>query len=72
MPTGDPATYDPNAAMAGATDRQQRREEIDRLRAELDQAAEEEMEAARYKTPPMIIRAYQDVYGRFPLGWVNF
>lgn len=67
----DPAAYDPNKALADDAERQQRKQENRRLQEEFDQAAEEAMDEARYAEPPMIIRAYQSVFGRFPKGWVN-
>lgn len=66
-----PATYDPNKALADEMERQQRQAANRKLQADFDRAAEEAMEEAQYKEPPMIIRAYRNVYGRFPKGWVN-
>lgn len=70
-PSADPAQYDPNKALADEAEREQRREETRRMQTKFDQAAEEAMEEARYKTPSMIIQAYRNTYGRFPKGWVN-
>lgn len=70
IPT-DPASYDPNNALAEDAERQQRNQENRRLQEEFDRAAEEAMDEARYREPPMIIRAYQAVFGRLPKGWVN-
>ncbi len=70
-PDADPAIYDPAKAQADELKRKQRQEETSRLQKELDRAAEEAAENARYQAPPMIVQAYRNVYGHFPQGWVN-
>jgi hypothetical protein len=63
--------YDPAKAIAEEIEQQKKRDESDEFQARLDDAYEEEREEAKYKEPPMIIRAYAEVYGEFPEGWVN-
>lgn len=62
--------YDPAKALADELERQKKRDELNEFQAKLDEAYEEEREEAKYKKPTMIIRAYAEVYGGFPDGWV--
>ena len=39
------------------------------LRRHMDEAYRESVEEARHDPPPATVRAYQSVYGRFPVGW---
>jgi aldehyde:ferredoxin oxidoreductase len=64
-----PEDYDPQQALEEELTRQQRREEVAKFQAQLDEAYEKEREEALYQPPPLIIRAYQTVYGHFPEGW---
>ena len=48
---------------------QQRRAEVERLRAELREANARAREEALDQPPPAIVRAYRQVYGRDPRGW---
>jgi hypothetical protein len=38
-------------------------------RRSLDEAYRESVEETQHDTPPATVRAYQQVYGRFPAGW---
>ncbi|MCA0234423.1 MAG: hypothetical protein LCH91_28465 [Bacteroidetes bacterium] len=67
-----PEDYDPQQALEEELTRQQRREEVAKLQAQLDEAYEKEREEALYQPPPLIIRAYQTVYGHFSEGWVEY
>lgn len=54
--------YDPSAALA-------RGEESRRLRQDLDKNVLAAKRKARSKEPPATVRAYQEIYHRFPKGW---
>jgi hypothetical protein len=56
------SSYDPSAAL-------QREAEIRRRRWRLDRAALAAKREARRQKPPAMVLAYQEVYGRFPIGW---
>ncbi len=66
-----PEDYDPQKAVQEELERNQKQAEIQTLQDKLDAIYEQEKEDALYKAPPLIIRAYQTVYGCFPVGWVN-
>jgi len=63
--------YDPEKGMAEEIEKRQKQREIEEFQSKLDNAYEEEREEAKYKRPPLIIRAYAEVYGQFPEGWVH-
>lgn len=65
----DPTLYDPAKAMEQEMERAARQRETDRLRAQLDEAYEKELEEAKYKAPPPAVEAYRRVYGRLPDGF---
>lgn len=69
--TANAQDYDPTKAIAEEIEHQKKQKEIDAFQATLDEAYEEEREEAKYQKPPMIIRAYAEVYGCFPDGWVH-
>jgi hypothetical protein len=46
-----------------------RSEEVQRLRAELEESNARAREEAMDREPPAIVRAYRQVYGRDPRGW---
>jgi hypothetical protein len=46
-----------------------RREEVEKLRAELEEGNARAREEAMDREPPAIVRAYRQVYGRDPCGW---
>ena len=66
-----PEDYDPQLALEEELTRQQRLEDVAELQAQLDDAYEKEREEALYQPPPLIIRAYQTVYGHFAEGRVE-
>jgi hypothetical protein len=57
-----------SATYTSEEDEQQDRA-IAELRASLDSAHYEAVEAARHQPPPPAVQAYHSVYGRFPDGW---
>lgn len=63
--------YDPSKAIEEELAQKQKQVEVQKLRDELDEIYENEREDAKYEAPPLIIRAYQAVYGAFPDGWVH-
>lgn len=68
---GEPAwsDYDPSAALAAADDDSAHDIEIADVRAKLDEAYRESVEAAKDQSPPRAVAAYRDVYGSYPAGW---
>jgi hypothetical protein len=65
-----PEDYDPNKALEEELANKQKKAEIQEFKDKLDEIYESEMEEAKYKKPPLIIRAYQTVFGKYPQGWV--
>ncbi len=59
------ATYSPNAVLAAAAEREEKAASLKALRADLEESnAKASAEAER--NPPLIVRAYAEVYGRRP------
>ncbi|HFA49807.1 MAG TPA: hypothetical protein ENJ95_12430 [Bacteroidetes bacterium] len=65
----DPANYNPNKAMAGTIEKEERTKKFEQLKADLEKTREAEMEEARYKAPPVAVQAYRKVFGRLPEGF---
>jgi hypothetical protein len=65
----DSLPYDPSAALQREEDRRKRAAETERMRKRLDRDARSAMRQARSGPPPATVRAYQEVYGKFPHGW---
>ena len=65
----DSLPYDPSAALQREEDRRKRAAETTRMRKQLDRDASAAMRQARTGPPPPTVRAYQEVYGKFPRGW---
>ncbi len=65
-----PEEYDPNKALEVELAKKQKKAEIQEFKDKLDEIYESEMEEAKYKKPPLIIRAYQTVFGEYPQGWI--
>jgi hypothetical protein len=61
--------YDPSAAFAEQQEDQQRDAELASLRAEMDEAHRDAVEAAQTGPPPTTVAAYRDVFGTLPEGW---
>ena len=64
-PEEDPATYNPNAALAEAAEREEKAASLKALRADLEKSNAKAFEEAE-RNPPVIVRAYEEVYGRRP------
>lgn len=67
----DTERYNPEEAMRKDLERKERQKEVDDFRRELEEGYEEAKEEAKYELPPAIIRAYREVYGKWPEGWVH-
>lgn len=63
------AEYDPSSELQSVQEGQSRDEELAKVRANLDDAYRQSVEAAREQTPPATVGAYRAVYDRFPEGW---
>lgn len=65
-----PEEYNPQKAIEDQLEKDKKQNEIEKLRKELDKSYEEAREEAKYKAPPITVRAYFEVYGVWPEGWV--
>jgi len=65
----DPAAYDPSASVERNLEREEKEEEIEELRKELDQMHREAVEKAKDESPPLVVQAYEGVFGEWPSGW---
>ena len=63
------SSYDPFTALQQETERKARAAETRRMRRRLDRVALTAKRVARGRQPPAMVLAYQEVYGRFPIGW---
>jgi hypothetical protein len=61
--------YSVSQAAVAEIEKQRRRAEVERFRAELREANARAREDAMDRTPPATVRAYRQVYGRDPRGW---
>ncbi|MEQ2007568.1 MAG: hypothetical protein ABMA26_12285 [Limisphaerales bacterium] len=61
--------YSPSEAFAKEHEEQERQEELDRVRAELDEGNAQARREALDLPPPATVRAYEEVFGREPKGW---
>lgn len=62
-------SYDPSQEVANEIERAAQEEEAERTRKKLDRANLKAQREARAKPPPETVRAYQEVFGKFPSGW---
>jgi hypothetical protein len=61
--------YNPSAAFEQAESDRQRDEELANMRAEMEEAHREAVDAAQQSEPPKTVQAYHAVYGEYPEGW---
>lgn len=61
--------YDPSAAFEREQQRAERERETRCVQKKLDQGTLTAQREARTKPPPDTVRAYQEIFGRFPTGW---
>lgn len=62
----DPARYDPNAALAAQAERGRKEEQLGEFARQLAEANAEAFERA-VREPPLVVRAYREVYGEWPV-----
>jgi hypothetical protein len=66
----DPCSdYDPSAAFAKEAERKARAEKLREMQRNIDRDTLAAKREARRNKPPATVRAYQEVFGRFPAGW---
>lgn len=63
------AQYSPEAALCQEREEEEREQGIAKLRADLDEAHREALEAAQDSSPPKSVSAYRVIYGDWPRGW---
>jgi len=63
------APYDPSAALQQEAERKARAEETVKMRRQLDRDVKAAKRRARTGPPPTTVRAYQNIFHRFPQGW---
>jgi hypothetical protein len=63
-------SYSVSQAAVAELESQGRRVELERFRAELREANARAREEAIHHPPPATVRAYRQVYGRDPRGWL--
>ncbi len=61
--------YDPTESYWRDKEHAKRKKEIAEMQEELDDAYRESVEQARTSPPPRTVRAYQQIYGHWPVGW---
>jgi len=70
LPEEDSGTgYDPSAALAKEAERKNRAEELRQTRRKMDRDTLAAKREARRSEPPTTVRAYQEIYRKFPVGW---
>jgi hypothetical protein len=62
-------SYDPSAAIQREAEQKARAAETAKLRRQIARAAKSAKRRGRTGPPPSIVRAYQQIYDRFPQGW---
>ena len=61
--------YDPSASFAAEKKEREEEEESARLEEQLEKLYRESIEQARSEPPPATVRAYFEVFGKWPSGW---
>lgn len=61
--------YNPQQAILNEVEDKKKREEVEKLRQELDNAYQQELEEAKLKPPPLLVQAYKNIFGQFPDGF---
>lgn len=61
--------YDPSLAFEQEAARAVKAEKIAKMRRKMELDAQRAKRKARTEPPPAIVGAYQEIYGKFPLGW---
>jgi len=65
----DELGYDPSEAVRAELEENERREELEALSAQLEEAYEEALRRARHEPLPPTVAAYRAVFGVLPEGW---
>lgn len=65
----DMGAYSPSEAFGKEQEREERRRESEKMRAELDEIYRQSCEEACKKPPPATVRAYREIFGRVLEGW---
>jgi hypothetical protein len=65
----DELRYDPSEAVRAELEGRGRREELEALSSQLDEAYEEAVRRARHEPLPATVAAYREVFGALPDGW---
>ena len=63
--------YDPNLAMEAELEKKEEQKKKDAFREEIEEFNAKELEDALYKPPPSIVKAYKNIYDKFPIGWIS-
>jgi hypothetical protein len=69
---GDPPEwqgYDPSASFGQAQEEAEKEAEYQRMKADLDAAYRESVEAARHAPVPLVVESYRAVFDHYPVGW---
>lgn len=61
--------YDPSAALAQQAEQKSRAEKTAKMRKQLERDVKAAKRKARTAPPPTTVRAYQNIFHRFPHGW---
>lgn len=61
--------YDPSAALAKETERKARADELRKMRQKMERYTLAAKREARRNEPPATVRAYQEVFRKFPADW---
>ena len=61
--------YNPNEALAHELKKQEEHKAKDNFKEQLEEINAKQKEDALYKPPPPVVKAYRNVFGKFPMGW---
>lgn len=60
--------YDPGISIQKQLEKEQKKEEVNKLRKDIDNIYKEEFDKAHYSAPAQVVQAYYQVYGHWPKG----
>ncbi len=61
-----PEEYDPQKSVLKEIEDVKKDREVAKMRQDMEEAYQQELEAARHKPPPPIVQAYKNIFGVFP------
>lgn len=61
-------TYKPEQALQKDLEASEKKQQIKKMRDELDKAHRDEYEEAKYKPLDQLVQAYKNIYGVLPIG----